>query len=206
MSTRPGPRRLASLAVALLIAPVLALVAPSPALGHSSQIGSSPDAGAVLDAPPESVVVEFDSALLDVGTAIVVRDANGASITTSAPLVERTSISVEVDPRVPAGEYTVAYRVASVDGHTIESSFTYTVARSDHSAEAVPSAGVAASPARSDHSAEAVPPAGVAASPARSDHSAEGSGSGPGWLPVAAAVGVLVALTLGVAGAIALRR
>jgi methionine-rich copper-binding protein CopC len=49
-------------------------------------------------------------------------DAGDARVTESEP----TELSVRVPP-LPAGAYTVKYRVLSVDGHLVESEFVFSV-------------------------------------------------------------------------------
>jgi copper resistance protein C len=180
-------RALAASALALAIG----TVALPPAAGHSSQTGSTPAAGAVLDAAPPVVEVTFDTPLMDIGAALVVRSEDGTVISDAAPEVDRTAIRVAVRPDAPPGAYTVAYRVVSKDGHPITSTFAYTVDSGD---AAVP-ASSAPDASTSDASASAVP-SPTASSPGEST-------SGPPYALVA--VGLLV-LTLIVGGAIALRR
>jgi copper resistance protein C len=122
-------------AVALVVALATAFCSTGPAAAHASQTGSTPAAGAVLTSAPAVVEVEFDADLMDVGAALVVRDSRGTSITTGPPEIQRNRISVPVSPDAAAGEYVVAYRVVSADGHTVSTSFTYAVV-----ADAPPSA------------------------------------------------------------------
>ena len=124
------------LAVALLAA--LALVVPaSGASAHASWLSSTPEAGATVETAPSQVRVEFDSGLLDSGAALVVTNADGVVISEPTPVIERSTISIAVDPGAPAGIYTVAFRIVSEDGHTVSDSFDYTVAGE---ASAVPAA------------------------------------------------------------------
>ncbi len=140
-------RRLLTLAVLALVA----LIAPGTAAhAHSSEIGSSPRAGEVLPAAPASVEVEFDSPLLDIGAAIVVRSQDGVSVATGSPVVGRRTISLAVDPAAGPGEYTVAYRVVSQDGHAIESTFVYSVTGEPSRAPRPPSASASPDPSTSD--------------------------------------------------------
>lgn len=172
-----------------LIATTLAILAASLTLSaplaaaHSSQAGSTPEQGEVLLAAPALVEVRFDSPLLDIGAALVVRSADGTSVVIGAPRVERQRISVDVDPEAPAGEYSVAYRVVAQDGHALESSFVYTVAGTE--------------PAAATDAPVTPAPSPSAAAPASEPASV------PSFLLIAG--GVLVLLLAG-AGAIALRR
>lgn len=172
--------------IALLLAVVAPLAMATPASAHASQRGSTPTANAVLDRAPAQVDIEFDSALMDVGAAVVVRDDDGKSIVTGAPEVRRNHLRVAVDAGASPARYTVAYRVVSEDGHTIESSFTYQVS------------GSSASPAPPEDV-----PSDSAPTAAPLD---DGTGPADGTPPYALIGAGLLALMVGVVGAIALRR
>jgi methionine-rich copper-binding protein CopC len=161
------------------------------AMAHASQTGSTPEAGAVLEAAPSTVEVTFDSPLMDIGAALVVRAGDGTVISDATPEVAGARIRVDVPADAGPGTYTVAFRVVSQDGHPISATFDYTVA-GDEAGTAAPSA-----PGSPSASAPVPPSAEAVAAPMR-----EESG-GP---PVALIVGGLLVLTLGVVGAIALRR
>lgn len=178
----------------LLVALGAGAVGATPAAAHASEVGSSPEAGATLDAPPQTVAVEFDSPILGIGAAIVVRAADGTSVAVGAPQIDRQRISVDVDQAAMPGEYTVAYRVVAEDGHTIESTFAYTVAGEALPAEASrPAAAPSAAPT---YGPTAAPSAAPTAAPAA-------DGSSPPYLLLGA--GALVVI-LAAAGALALRR
>ena len=164
----------------------VAAAGASPASAHASEVGTSPEDGAVLDAAPATVAVEFDTPILDIGAAIVVRSAEGTAVTVGAPRLERQRIAVDVDPDAVPGDYTVAYRVVAEDGHTIESTFGYTVAGR------TPAAPAPATPA------PATPASAAPAAAAPSD-----AGSSPPYLLIGAGV---LAILLVAAGALALRR
>jgi methionine-rich copper-binding protein CopC len=193
-------RGAAALLVGLLVALGAGTVGASPAVAHASEVGSSPEAGAILDAPPQTVAVEFDSPILDIGAAIVVRAADGASVVLGTPRIERQQISVDVDPAAAPGQYTVAYRVVAEDGHTIESTFDYTVAGTTSSTGLPTPASSSASSAASS----AAPSAASTAAPSTTPVAAAAeTGSSPPYLLLGA--GALVVI-LAAAGALALRR
>jgi copper resistance protein C len=128
-STGPTTRRVTAEAIAVALLVLVGwLACAAPARAHADQTGSSPAADSVLDTAPTRVEVTFGSPLLDAGAALVVRAADGTSITTGPPRVSRNRIEVAVAPDAPAGEYQVAYRVISQDGHTVSAAFRYTVA------------------------------------------------------------------------------
>lgn len=122
--------------VTLTMALAALVLLPVAASGHASSAGSTPAADEVLATAPSEVQVEFDSGLLEMGSALIVRDAAGRSITTGDAVVSDRTISVAVDPAAAPGVYEVAYRVVSADGHTVEESFSYTVSDGTASATA----------------------------------------------------------------------
>lgn len=188
--------RLASLAIALLIG-AGSLIVSAPAFGHASQVTSSPEAEEVLPSAPADVTITFDSGLLDMGAALIVRDRDGTSIVTGEPVIDDRSFSVAVDPSAPSGVYDVAYRVVSADGHTVEGAFTYTV-------EGAPDASVdagapSASAAPTSDVIEATP--AEAATPVTTSDEGEAGGFPVIWL-----VGAGLVVIVGVGAALLLRR
>lgn len=149
-SARPTTRLLAVLALAI----TTLLWAPAAAFGHASEVGSSPAAGEILDVAPSEVRIDYDSALLEIGAALIVRSADEESITTGPAVVGDRVLSVPVDPAVGPGEYSVAYRVVSQDGHTIENSFSYVVAGDPVAEEVTADEPVAEDPVAADPVAE----------------------------------------------------
>jgi methionine-rich copper-binding protein CopC len=129
MSRRTSRPVRCALATVAVVAALLggALLTAAPASAHVSVVGTSPAAGAVLHAAPSAVEVQFDSGLLDIGFAMVVRSADGHTVSSGRAQVGLDSISTATDPAAGPGTYTVAFRVVSADGHEVTSSFTYTV-------------------------------------------------------------------------------
>ena len=165
--------------LALLVAAILGapLLLASSAQAHTTLLSTTPADGAVVNALPTEVTASFDSPLLDVGAAFVVRAADGTIVSAAAPTIAETTLTVQIVSDGPPGEYTAALRVVSVDGHTVTEAFRFTV-------ETGPTAGSSASGAPS---APATPSLGAPDSPA--------AGGGSVWL-----LGAVVAL--GAAGVV----
>jgi methionine-rich copper-binding protein CopC len=107
----------------------LGLMWPGPAWSHAYLIRSLPAARAAVAHAPERVHLWFNERLEPVYSRVSVWngaaqrvDADDARVTESEP----TELSVSV-PMLPAGSYTVRYRVLSVDGHVVESEFAFSV-------------------------------------------------------------------------------
>ncbi|WFE55661.1 copper resistance CopC family protein [Micromonospora sp. WMMD712] len=188
------PRRAAAAAA---LAALAVLAAPAaPAAAHNSLAAATPAADTRLAEPPSEITVRFLQKLDPGLTTVVLSDATRRVVPTDAPVVAGTRATVAVAETLPDGTYTVAYRVVSTDGHPVQGSYRFTVARP---------AATAPAPASAPHTAPptAPPTSGAAGAAGRA-----GPGGGPGPLTVAAAVALAgVALAaVALAGARVLRR
>lgn len=116
--------------LSLLAAVVLLTVPVSGAAGHASLVSSNPEDGAVLDVAPEEVVLTFSEELLSDLVEISVLDADDTPIVvTEVPQTPPPGTDVKVPWPADAapGEYSVAFRVVSADGHPVTGriSFSY---------------------------------------------------------------------------------
>lgn len=115
----------------------LAFLSAGPAFAHAELIGSSPAAGSSVSDVTE-VTVTAGEELLDIGSnaegfVIIVTDSMGLYYGDGCVSVTGDTASMPVSLNAP-GEYVVAYRVVSEDGHPVEGQFTFTVT-GDGSAE-----------------------------------------------------------------------
>lgn len=107
----------------------LAALAPATGWGHASLVRSSPARRAVLSAPPARVQLWFSEQLEAPFSRLSVWDARGTQVDLRDIRVDsddRGRLSVGL-PDLPAGTYTVRFRVLSVDGHVVESQFAFTI-------------------------------------------------------------------------------
>jgi copper resistance protein C len=151
------------------------LVPASPARAHTQLLGADPAKDAVLTSAPATVTLRFSERLNPDFTTIVVSDTARQPVPAARPAVDGGAGTITLGRALGNGGYTVAYRVVSTDGHTVQGSYTFTVADPALPA-AVPPA--SAGPA-------AVPPA--SAGPA-----ADGTGPGGLILKILFAAGLLV--------------
>ncbi|MFC9994508.1 copper resistance protein CopC [Nocardia sp. NPDC127526] len=86
---------------------------------HSAAIASTPENGAKIDAAPARVSVTFNEDLQASYPSMTVTGPDGNLWSKGQPLVEGPSVSIEVGELGPVGEYTIAYRVTSADGHPV---------------------------------------------------------------------------------------
>lgn len=143
---------------AALITPLAAvalLLAPSPALAHDVLTGSDPEDGATLETVPEEIVLTFNNAPMEggEGSAIVVTGPDGETQYEDGALAfGDTEVTVGLAPLDEAGEYSIAYRVVSSDGHPIQDTITFSVT-DEAIAEAAPEEPAEEEPAETEEPA-----------------------------------------------------
>ena len=105
----------------------LALV-PGAALGHAALVKSAPARHAVLAHPPLRVELWFSERLEAAYAMVAVQNADGTPVDTGRAIVgSDPKLLVVPVPRLGPGTYTVRFRVLSVDGHVVDSSFPFSV-------------------------------------------------------------------------------
>ena len=138
-------------ALALAVAGVAA--SATAASAHATLESTTPRAGAVVEGPPAAVRLTFDEA---VGTpAFIAVTGPQGRVDTGATRVAGAVVSVALEKSLPAGRYSVAFRVVSDDGHPVESSYTFQVKAAASVSSPAPSASAAPVPAAAAASAEA---------------------------------------------------
>src|SRR5690554_1171131 len=108
---------------AVLVGPFVA----SPALAHDALASSDPPDGAVLEAAPDAIVLEFTGNILDVNPAIEVTGPDGDQLEVGEAQVDGTRVTWDLTGPVPAGELAVVWAVTSQDGHPIDGELSFTV-------------------------------------------------------------------------------
>lgn len=132
----PAPRALVVLA-ALLLALAAVLLSAGRADAHNALQGTDPADGSTVATPPASITLTFDQPAQSLGTEIVVLGPDGSTVSTgSAELVDNT-VSQSLAADLPAGAYSVEWRVTSADGHPLSGTLAFT-ASSGAAAPAAP--------------------------------------------------------------------
>ncbi|MEV4709005.1 copper resistance CopC family protein [Actinoplanes sp. NPDC049316] len=167
-----------------LAAAVAAVTAAGPAWAHNALVEATPAKNAVLTKPPKGVELRFLQKLDDRFLTIVVTGPEKQKIATGTPEADGQMGSVAFTGPLPNGEYTVAYRVVSRDGHPVQGSYAFSVKNP----------APVASPSSPSPSPSSVVPAALAE---------EEKESTP-WWPVAATVAGVVLVAAG--GVLAARR
>ena len=114
--------------VILIVAFALGVPATS-AFAHSMLVKAEPPRRAVLNKSPIQVRLWFNEKIEGDYASLVVLDAKKQPITHVKPTLapyDQKSI-VQPLPELAPGKYSIKFRVLSVDGHVVESSFDFTV-------------------------------------------------------------------------------
>lgn len=150
-----APRVLAVLA-AVLLALAVAVAGAARAQAHSSFLGSDPADGAEVATAPERVTLTFNEPAQALGTEIVITGPDGATVSDGAPELVDSTVTQALAGTLPAGAYTVTWRVTSTDGHPISGTFGFTASAEITIGQANP--GPAATPDAEATEPEAVEP------------------------------------------------
>ena len=175
----------AATVVAVLTAVLATALATGPALAHGDLLGTrSPAAGEVLQVFPTEVRLQFTARLAPVDPVVVVRDADGRSVTAGPPVVDVFTVAQPLVADGGDGTYEVSWEVVAEDGHPASGTYVFAVG----------------DPA--EVTAPATDAVTAAPSPSASDADATGDGVAPGVL----AGGAAAALVLGLLVVVLLRR
>jgi copper resistance protein C len=107
----------------------LFLLTPAAASAHAYLVKSVPAGRATLFSSPGKIQLWFNERLEPKYSFASVLDPNGKRVDSDDAHVlaedpKQLSIGVK---KLPAGRYTVKFRVLSVDGHVVEQSFPFTI-------------------------------------------------------------------------------
>jgi copper resistance protein C len=111
-----------------VFAAVIAL-APVSSFSHSQLVRAQPGQRSTVTRPPERVQMWFSERLEPAYAAASVWNEAGKQVDSGDASVDQndpTLLSVST-PNLDPGRYTVRFRVLSVDGHVVTSSYTFTV-------------------------------------------------------------------------------
>ena len=101
----------------------------SSVMAHAQLIKAEPARRAALDKAPAQIRLWFNEEIEGAYTTLTVFDANKKLVTNAKPKVvadDPKSIILPM-PKTNPGKYKVKFRVLSVDGHIVDSTFNYTV-------------------------------------------------------------------------------
>lgn len=113
---------------ALMLA-LCAYLHSTPVLAHAMLVKAEPPRRAQLAQPPAQVRLWFNEEVEKDYASVAVLDAAKASVTETKPEIDPKDPKAIVLPlpELSSGKYTVKFRVLSVDGHVVDSSYDFTV-------------------------------------------------------------------------------
>ncbi len=109
-----------------------------PAHAHDQLVRSNPEDGAVVDARPSAISLEFSDRLIDIGAAVHLVDDSGTTVAEAPPTINGPTVTQSVPPGLPDGAYRVLWRVVSSDGHPISGAFGFTIRTGQSTSSAAP--------------------------------------------------------------------
>lgn len=120
-------KKIAILVTLLVMFPIL--FHSSLVMAHATLVKSDPPRRASLSSPPKQVQLWFNEKIEGSYASVALLDSKKRSITENNPeivLDDPKSVILNI-PQIEPGQYTVQYRVMSVDGHVIESSYVFSI-------------------------------------------------------------------------------
>jgi copper resistance protein C len=137
-TSRPTSARALACGIAVLLALAGVAVSAPAAYAHDVLRSSDPADGSTVPVAPQQVTLTFDAPALALGTQVVVLTPDGRDAAAGEPVLAGSTVTQAVDGALPAGEYTVEWRVTSSDGHTIDGTFGFTAIESSGETPATP--------------------------------------------------------------------
>lgn len=105
---------------------ILATAHATAVSAHAAVVGTEPETGATVEAAPESVSVTFSEILDGPSTEIAVTGPAGETLELDEAVFDGDTFTQPMLYTTP-GEYTVAFRIVSEDGHRVDDAVTFTV-------------------------------------------------------------------------------
>jgi copper transport protein len=122
----------ASIAIVVLVA----LTAVPSAWAHATLQSSTPGSNSIVRESPTEVALQFSEAVETAFGSIRVYDCGGERVDSGkVARPSDSSVAVNLDGNLPAGTYTVTWRVISADAHPVAGAFVFNVKAASKSGE-----------------------------------------------------------------------
>lgn len=94
---------------------------------HAKSVSSDPAPRSTISHSPEFISILFNQQLEPAYSTITVKNKQGELVTKTPAIVDPKNNKrlVLTLPTLPPGKYTVAYKVLSLDGHVVKSTYTF---------------------------------------------------------------------------------
>ncbi|MFC8924191.1 copper resistance protein CopC [Cellulosimicrobium sp. NPDC057127] len=124
---RSVPHRAPALAVVVAaVAVLLAVLAGGSAAAHAVLLGTDPEDGTVLDAPPDDLTITFNEPVRAVESGTTVLAADGTEVAVDVAARDAALVVTPAEP-LADGTYVVSWRVVSLDSHPVAGAFSFSV-------------------------------------------------------------------------------
>ncbi|KQU66530.1 copper resistance CopC family protein [Phycicoccus sp. Root101] len=110
----------------LLLGVLSSIITAVAADAHAALKSVAPADGAQVATAPSQVVLEFNEPISTSFATVTVTGPSGAA-SSGRPRVDGTTVTQALTDGLPAGKYTVAFRVVSEDGHPVSDTTRFTV-------------------------------------------------------------------------------
>ncbi len=190
----------------LLLGVLSSIISAVAADAHAALRSVTPGDGDTVAAAPGNVTLEFNEPI-GTGFATVTVTGPSGSVGRGRPEVDATTVTQALADRLPGGDYTVAFRVVSEDGHPVSDTTTFTVLAPTNGTSTSTSTSLSSEPTMTPGT-QTTPTSVPAATPTEISPAATASGEGEGQaarLGLAAGAGAL-AVAAGVALVALVRR
>jgi copper transport protein len=130
MHLRRRARQLVGLAAALVVAAGVVALAGSPAAAHANLVATNPSSGSELEEAPDEIRLRFTERVTLAPDGVVLRDSNGAEVSTEPAAVapeDPAAVVLPVPADLPGGSYVVSFRVVSADSHPVAGAIVFGV-------------------------------------------------------------------------------
>ena len=127
MSSSLRLRRALGAVAAAVLGGVLSVAGAGPASAHASLVSMSPRNGAILSTAPRQVELVFDEPVSQRFASVVVTGPDGADVTGGSVAVRGSHVRAPLAEGLGSGEYRVAFRVVSADGHPVTGQSRFTL-------------------------------------------------------------------------------
>ncbi|MGH3767544.1 MAG: copper resistance CopC family protein [Pseudonocardiaceae bacterium] len=94
---------------------------------HNELLSTVPPEGAQLSTGPARVILTFDLPAQRGFSTIIITGPDGNQWQAGPATEDGTTVSAPVRPLGPAGDYTVAWRIISADGHPVRATLKFTL-------------------------------------------------------------------------------
>lgn len=120
--------RLQRAGLAVTVASIVAVLGlPGTAYAHNRLKSADPAAGSSPSSSPARVTLEFTERLDQKFTGVAVTDVHNGSVVDGPLQISGFRAVQPLQPSLAPGQYTVAYRVTSKDGHTVSDAYVFNI-------------------------------------------------------------------------------